>query len=50
MAKRKEIIPIPCYEWCSCKDWKESSWRLNEYVQMNFCVFCGKKLVKEKVL
>ncbi len=37
--------------WCSCEAWKNGDWRvLGNFDRMNFCAFCGKKLVKKDKL
>lgn len=48
MARRKKFVPIPVEKWCSCTQWWRDQWMLTNHDKMNFCVFCGKKLVKEK--
>jgi hypothetical protein len=50
MAKRKKVVPIPQDKWCSCKEWPENQWQLSNHAMMNFCIFCGKKLTKERVI
>jgi hypothetical protein len=48
MARKKKIVRIPVEEWCSCSEWHENQWMLSNHPLMNYCVFCGKKLEKEK--
>lgn len=48
MARKKKIVQVPVDQWCSCPNWKENQWRLANHDMMNFCAFCGKKLVKER--
>jgi len=48
MARKKKPVPVSVLDWCSCSEWKEHQWRLTNHEKMNFCVFCGKKLEKER--
>ena len=48
MARKKQVIKVPVEHWCICHEWKMHQWSLANHDLMNFCVFCGKKLEKEK--
>lgn len=37
----------PIIKWCGCKNWKVYAESLQNQIEMKFCVFCGKKLVKK---
>jgi hypothetical protein len=51
MARRKQKpIALKVENWCSCSEWKEHQWQLVNHDKMRFCVFCGKELVKEKIV
>jgi hypothetical protein len=51
MAKpKKELVKIPVANWCTCENWRDGHWQLANLDKMNFCIFCGKKLVKEKIV
>lgn len=45
---KKRIVKVAIEYWCTCPDWKEHHWLLANHQIMNFCVYCGSKLVKEK--
>jgi len=34
-------------EWCHCNEWRQFYCCLKNRSKMNFCVFCGAKLVKQ---
>ena len=44
-------IKVPQNDWCQCQDWRAyQEYFLANHAKMNFCVFCGSKLVKTKEL
>jgi hypothetical protein len=40
----------PIREWCDCAKWRthDVGGEFINYHRMNFCIFCGKKLVKKR--
>ena len=44
LAKIKPLVPENL--WCQCRIWREQWDTLANFDQMNFCIYCGKKLNK----